>query len=174
MSNLIELSKFEKGICIFSYPAMSYAIEQFYRLFQGALVFQGIFFGIIFFLTKRNDIMWYVLYLLAAAAYFFINASGTFFNIDENLVFESAWYNWINIPLIIAENLFYLLFIRHFFKDIISNPQVGKVLQITLQSIPLLITVFLLLKIVNANTQLILYSQPAEYTSCYFDCYYCN
>lgn len=93
MSNLIELPKFEKGICIFRYPTMSYAIEQFYRLFQGALVFQGIFFGILFFLTKRKDIMWYALYLLAVAAYFFINASGIFFNIDENLVGKEAANN---------------------------------------------------------------------------------
>ncbi|MBL7722429.1 MAG: hypothetical protein JNK98_10605, partial [Chitinophagaceae bacterium] len=137
---------------------MNYSIEQFYRLFQGALVFQGIFFGGIYFMTHRKDVLFYSLYLLSAAAYFFINATGTFFNIDENHFFESRLYYWLNIPLIIAQNFFYLLFIHYFFKDIITSVQVKKILKLTLLFAPLLIVVFLLLRIMNADTQLIFYT----------------
>ena len=137
---------------------MNYSIEQFYRLFQGALVFQGIFFGGIYFMTHRKDVLFYSLYLLSAAAYFFINATGTFFNIDENHFFESRLYYWLNIPLIIAQNVFYLLFIHYFFKDIITSVQVKKILKLTLLFAPLLIVVFLLLRIMNADTQLIFYT----------------
>lgn len=136
----------------------SYLIEQFYRFFQGALLFQFVFFGIIFFLTRRKDVLWYSLYLFAAIVYFFLNATGTFFNIDENLVFASAWYNWLNIPVLIVENLFYLLFIRHFFKDIVKNQQVKRVLQLTLQSIPVIFLVYIVLKLLAVNTQVIFYS----------------
>lgn len=135
----------------------SYLIEQFYRLFQGALIFQSVFFGIIFLMTRRKDVLWYALYLLAALIYFFLNATGTFFNIDENIVFESAWYNWLNIPVLILENLFYLLFIRHFFKDIVKSTQVKRVLQFTLQSVPVIFLVYIVLKLLSVNTQIIFY-----------------
>ena len=109
-------------------------------------------------MTHRKDVLFYSLYLLSAAAYFFINATGTFFNIDENQFFESRLYYWFNIPLIIAQNVFYLLFIHYFFKDIITSVQVKKILKLTLLFAPLLIVVFLLLRIMNADTQLIFYT----------------
>lgn len=109
-------------------------------------------------MTHRKDVLFYSLYLLSAAAYFFINATGTFFNIDENQFFESRLYYWLNIPLIIAQNVFYLLFIHYFFKDIITSVQVKKILKLTLLFAPLLIVVFLLLRIMNADTQLIFYT----------------
>jgi len=109
-------------------------------------------------MTHRKDVLFYSLYLLSAAAYFFINATGTFFNIDENHFFESRLYYWLNIPLIIAQNFFYLLFIHYFFKDIITSVQVKKILKLTLLFAPLLIVVFLLLRIMNADTQLIFYT----------------
>lgn len=109
-------------------------------------------------MTHRKDVLFYSLYLLSAAAYFFINATGTFFNIDENHFFESRLYYWLNIPLIIAQNVFYLLFIHYFFKDIITSVQVKKILKLTLLFAPLLIVVFLLLRIMNADTQLIFYT----------------
>jgi signal transduction histidine kinase len=137
---------------------MNYTIEQFYRFFQGALVFQGIFFGIIFFITRRKDVLWYALYLSMAAVYFFINASGTFFNINENTVFESAWYNWVNIPVIILENLFYLHFIKSFFSDLVTSLRIKKILRLTLNAVPFLLIVFLLQKALHSNTQVIFYT----------------
>jgi signal transduction histidine kinase len=137
---------------------MSYFIEQFYRLFQGALVFQGIFFGLIWIATRRKDIFWYALFLLTAAAYFFINATGTFFNTDENGVFESQWYGWLNIPIIILENLFYLLFIRAFFFDIITSENIKRILTLTLRSVPVLLLIFLLHRLLHWDTQFVFYT----------------
>ncbi len=131
---------------------MSFAIEKFYLLFQGTLVFQGIFFCLIWAATRRKDVFWYSLYLLTAALYFFVNATGTFFNIDENAVFESRWYSWLNIPIIIAENLFYLLFIRAFFYDIIESQRVKNILRLTLYSVPLLFFCFFVFKTTGIST----------------------
>ncbi len=133
-------------------------IEKFYLLFQGALIFQGIFFFGIYIIARRQDALWYSLYLLAAAVYFFINASGTFFNIDENAVFESGWYNAVNIPVLIIENLFYLLFIRHFFFDLIESKKVKKIVNLVLLTIPFLFVVFLILKLAGISTQVIFYT----------------
>src|SRR5690606_35573841 len=129
----------------------------FYLFFQGALFFQAAFFALIYYATRRKDVFWFSLYLFAAAAYFFINATGTFFRLDENQVFESAWYNWINIPVIIVENLFYLLFIKAFFVDIVSR-KLRMVFQIAFFSIPILFIIFLFLRLSHTGTQSIFYT----------------
>lgn len=131
---------------------MSFAIEKFYLLFQGTLVFQGLFFCLIWAATNRKDFLWYSLYLLTAALYFFVNATGTFFNIDETAVFESRWYSWLNIPIIIVENLFYLLFIRAFFYDIIESQKVKNILRLTLYSVPILFFCFFIFKMTGIST----------------------
>ena len=90
-------------------------IEIFYLLFQGALVFQVLFFGVLYFITGKKDILYYSLFLFFAAVYFFVNAPYTFFGIPEETIWASAWYDHVNTPLIIVENLFYLLFLKAFF-----------------------------------------------------------
>ena len=70
---------------------MSFAIEQFYKLFQGALVFQCIYMAILFGITKRKDAIIYSMYLLLLVIYFFVNAPFTFFNINDDIVFEYQW-----------------------------------------------------------------------------------
>lgn len=137
---------------------MSQLIEKFYLLFQGALIFQGIFFFCIYITTRRRDVLWYSLYLLTAAVYFFINATGTFFDIDENIVFNSTWYNIVNIPVLIIENLFYLLFIKYFFFDLIESQKVKRIVNLILLTIPFLFIVFFILKLSGTTTQAIFYT----------------
>lgn len=136
---------------------MSFVIEQFYLFFQGALVFQSVFFFLIWAATRRNDVLWYSLYLLTAALYFFINATGTFFKIEEAAVFESSWYSLLNIPIIIIENLFYLLFIKAFFYDIIASQKVKNILRLTLYSVPVLFFCFIIFRVTGISTYNLFY-----------------
>lgn len=136
----------------------SRTIEIFYLLFQGVLVFQVVFFGILYFTTRKKDMLYYSLFLFFAAVYFFVNAPYTFFGIPEENVWASAWYDHINTPLIIVENLFYLLFLKAFFHNITTDKVVTRMLLITLRFIPFLITLFILLSILRVNTQSIFYT----------------
>ena len=109
----------------------SRAIEVFYLLFQGVLVFQVLVFAVLYFITRRKDLLYYSLFLFFAAAYFFINAPYTFFGVPEEVVWNSSWYDYFNTPTIIIENLFYLLFLKVFFADITKDRTVTSVLAIT-------------------------------------------
>lgn len=136
---------------------MEKLIYFFYIFFQGALIFQGIFFLSIYFFSRRKDVLWYSFYLLTAALYFFINATDTFFGINEDFVFNSTWYSVVNIPIIILENYFYLLFIKCFFFNIIESVQVKKVVNIAMYTIPFLFLVFVIARFLRINTQVIFY-----------------
>jgi signal transduction histidine kinase len=134
------------------------ALEVFYLLFQGVLVFQVVVFGVLYFVTRRKDLLYYSLFLFFAAAYFFVNAPYTFFGIPEDLVWNSVWYDHVNTPLIIAENLFYLLFLRSFFADITGDIIVKRVLSVTLWLFPFILLLFVLLTAFHMGKQFIFYS----------------
>lgn len=134
------------------------AIELFYIFFQGILIFQVLIFGVLFFITKRKDPLFYSLFLLFAALYFFINAPYTFFNIQEETVWHSLWYDYVNTAVIIIGNLFYLLFPQAFFSDITSDKTVKKVLSVTLKFIPVLFALFGLMTIMHMNKQVNFYT----------------
>jgi signal transduction histidine kinase len=134
------------------------AIEIFYLLFQGVLVFQILVFGFLYFFTKKKDLLFYSLFLFFAAAYFFINAPYTFFGIPEEKVWNSAWYAYFNTPVIIIENLFYLLFLKAFFADITSDRIVSRVLRFTLWLVPFLLMLFILFTFLRVDNQLIYYT----------------
>jgi len=127
-------------------------------LFQGALVFQVLIFGVLYFFTKKKDILYYSLFLLFAAVYFFVNAPYTFFDIPEKTVWASSWYDHVNTPLIIVENLFYLLFLKAFFYDVTTDKSVVWGLLITVRIIPFLIALFILLSVLQVNSQSIFYT----------------
>ena len=134
------------------------AIEMFYLFFQGVLTFQSIFFGVLYFIVRRKDLLYYSLFLFFAAAYFFINAPNTFFGIPEEIVWNSTWYDYINTPAIIIENLFYLLFLKTFFGDITKDKIVKRIFKITLGLIPFLFVLFTVLTIFQINKQFIFYT----------------
>lgn len=134
------------------------AIELFYLFFQGVLTFQILVFGVLFFITRRKDLLYYSLFLFFAAAYFFINAPYTFFGIPEDTVWNSAWYDFTNTPLIIIENLFYLLFLNSFFADITSDKIVNRVLRFTLWLVPFIVLLFVLFTVLQMDKQFIFYS----------------
>ena len=134
------------------------AIEIFYLFFQGILTFQVLIFFVLYIMTNRKDLLYYSLFLLFAATYFFINAPNTFFGIPEDVVWNSAWYSYINTPVIIIENLFYLLFLKTFFDDITKDNLVSRVFRYTLLLIPFLFLLFILLTVLQINKQMIFYT----------------
>lgn len=135
----------------------SRTIELFYLFFQGILCFQVILFLILYFITRRNYLLIYSLFLLSAAAYFFINAPATFFNIPEDEVWNSSWYNNFNTPVIIIMNFLYLLFLRFFYIDIAAEKKSLAVFRIALWSVPVLIIIFVVLASLKVNRQIIFY-----------------
>jgi len=110
----------------------SWPIELFYLFFQGALLFQALVFGVVFFISYRRDILFYSLFLFTTAVYFFINAAYTFFQVPEEEVWNSNWYNYINTPVLMLANLFYLLFLQAFFSDLTKNIIVSRMFRILL------------------------------------------
>jgi signal transduction histidine kinase len=132
-------------------------IEIFYLFFQGILTFQVLLFGILYLITKKKDLLYYTLFLFFAAAYFFINAPYTFFGIPEDAVWNSAWYDYFNTPVIIIENLFYLLFLKSFFEDVTTDKVVNRVLYTSLWLIPIMLFLFVILTVRKADKQLIFY-----------------
>lgn len=135
----------------------SFIIEKFYLFFEGILLFQTFFLAILYFITKRKDILYYSIFLLLSALYFFLNAPNTFFGLDDNTVFNSNLYLLGNIPLIIIANLFYILFLKVFFTGVYINKTLDKLFTIIFILTPVLIAVFFLLRYLNVDTQPIFY-----------------
>jgi signal transduction histidine kinase len=135
----------------------SLSIELFYLFFQGMLLFQSFFLAILYFITKRKDILNYSIFLLLSALYFFLNAPNTFFGMDDDSIFNSALYRYGNIPLIIITNLFYVLFLKVFFAGIYVNKILDKLFELIFILTPVLMVVFFLLRFLEKDTQVIFY-----------------
>ena len=110
----------------------SFFIEKFYLFFQGILVFESFFIGTLFYVTKKKDMFFYSLYLLIQTIYFFWNAPHTFFNLDDNTIFNSSLYLFVNTPLIILSNLAYIFFLKEFFFYVPINKNFKKLIKIFL------------------------------------------
>ncbi|MEO7306139.1 MAG: 7TM diverse intracellular signaling domain-containing protein [Ferruginibacter sp.] len=136
----------------------SKALETFYLFFQSVLVFQVLFFVVLYFVTRRKDMLYYSFFLFFAAAYFFINAPYTFFGIPEDIVWNSAWYDYINTPVIIVENLFYLLFLKFFFVDVTEDKTVNRILHFVLWLIPFIFLLFVVFTLLQMDKQFIFYT----------------
>jgi signal transduction histidine kinase len=135
----------------------SKSIELFYLLFQGMLLFQTFFLGILYLITKRKDILYYSFFLLLTALYFFLNAPNTFFGLDDDSIFSSTLYRYSNIPLIVITNLFYILFLKIFFAGVYTNKTLHKFFNIIFLLTPVLIAIFFLLRYLGKDTQSIFY-----------------
>lgn len=76
-------------------------------------------------MTKRRDTLFYALFLFFAAVYF-LSMHLYLFGISEDVVWNSAWYDFINTPLVILENLCYILFLKSFYQDISADQSINK------------------------------------------------
>lgn len=136
----------------------SFILEKFYLLFQGVILFQSFFLGILFLIYRKKDILFYAVYLCLQSIYFFWNAPNTFFNLDDTIVFNSPIYLYINTPQIILGNLAYIFFLWHFFSSFYFNKRWQQLLRLfTLASILLIISSLILIYF-KINQQFIFYT----------------
>ena len=134
-------------------------IELFYLFFEGILLFQVAFFGMVYLITRRKDVLYYSLLNLVAAAYFFLNAPGTFLGIDENIVFNSPVYLYVNFAIFLTMIFLHPLFLKQIFSDTLEQyPYVKKVYAFTLYAIPLLYLLFVLIGFLGWKTNIIFYA----------------
>jgi signal transduction histidine kinase len=108
----------------------AFIVDKFYLFFQGVLVFQTLFLGILYLITRKKDILFYSAYLLFQTLYFFWNAPYTFFGIDDTAHFMSSYYLYVNTPLIIITNLLYIYFLKHFFTGLYSSVKTNRLVSI--------------------------------------------
>ncbi len=137
---------------------MSLLVETFYLFFEGIMLFQVLYFGMIFLLSRRKDVLFYSLLNLISAAYFFLNAPDTFLRINEDIVFNSVYYSYINYALILLMALMYLLFLKEIFSEsVIESRLLRRIYQLTMGFIPVLYILFAWFEYKDWNTDLIFY-----------------
>ena len=127
---------------------MNFSIEQFYKLFQGALVFQCIFLLFLYTTARKKDIFFYCIYLLLLAIYFFWNAPNTFFNLNDEEIFDSPFYLYANTPLVIITHLAYIYFLKHFFTGYFQSTRLNKYVRL----FTLLAPVFIIISVISIYT----------------------
>lgn len=138
---------------------MSIIVENFYLFFEGIMLFQVLYFGMVYLLSGRKDVLFYSLLNLVTAAYFFLNAPDTFLHINENIVFNSDYYTYINYSLILLMELMYLLFLKEIFSDSIQqSPALRHLYKLTLFILPCFYITFSLFYYNGLNTDYIFYA----------------
>jgi len=143
----------------FSKMITSKSIEFFYLLFEGIMIFQVLFFGMVYFISRRKDVLYYSLLNLVSALYFFLNAPDTFLGIDPNIVFNSPAYLYVNFALFLSMFFTYVIFLKEVFNDTVEQyGYVKKTYIMTSYVIPLFYLLFVLFGILGLNTQIIFYS----------------
>lgn len=97
---------------------MEQFIILFYIFFEGLLIFQFCIFLYLFIISGKKELVCYGLFLLLLAANFLISDPSTFGLGSNEVVLNSDWYKFINTPLVIVANLFYVLFLKHFYRTL--------------------------------------------------------
>lgn len=137
---------------------MSLLVETFYLFFEGIMLFQVLYFGMIYILSGRKDVLYYSLLNLVSAVYFFLNAPDTFLRINETIVFNSVYYTYVNYALILLMGLMYLFFLKEIFSDLIpGNTVLRRIYRLTICLLPVLYLTFSLFEYKGWNTNLIFY-----------------
>jgi signal transduction histidine kinase len=92
----------------------NFEINIFYAYFQGALLLQSVIFLLIFLKYGKKQFLYYMLYLLLLATYYAINASETLLGISGKHPAILFLLKYLNMPLVMLFNVFYLYFISAF------------------------------------------------------------
>lgn len=104
------------------------AIELFYYFFQGTLFFQVSALALFYLITKRKDSLFFMGFLLFASLNFFIAAPELFYNMKDEEVLSSRWFRFFNTPFAMLSGLFFSLFLREFFGDIVNDKRITRLL----------------------------------------------
>jgi signal transduction histidine kinase len=133
-------------------------MEKFYFFFQGIMFFQVAFFGMVYFISGKKDVLYYTLLNLISGIYFLLNSPNIFLGIDERIVFSSAIYLCTNFVLFLSMIFVYLLFLKEIFSDTVEQyPYVRKVYYTTFYIIPSLYLLFVVFSFLGWQTNAIFY-----------------
>lgn len=136
-----------------------FIIDKFYLFFEGIMLYQVVFFGMTYFISKRKDALYYALLNLVSGAYFFLNAPDTFLGIDEDIVFNSPYYLYINFAIFSSMFFMYLIFLKEIFSDTVEqNQSVKKIYTATFYAIPILYFLFVIFALAGWNYNIIFYT----------------
>ncbi|MEN9550017.1 MAG: sensor protein VraS [Bacteroidota bacterium] len=131
---------------------MTYFVQKFYLFFEGMMIFQIIFFGMLFRVSNRKEVLYYSILNLVAAIYFFLNSPDTFFDIDNDEIFTSKFYPYINYALLLSMFYMYLVFLKEFFNDTVKKyKQVFEVFRGTTYIIPTFFILMIAFQILGLN-----------------------
>ncbi len=136
----------------------NFHIDNFYLYFQGIVLFQVAFFGMLFLITRRKEILYYCLFIFCSSLYFFINAPYTFFRIEEYPFFDTSLYLHSNILLLLSGSFFYLKFLKEIFIEDFKYQWLSICFRITFYLLPVLFVVFLVLPYFNISRSFVFYT----------------
>lgn len=128
-------------------------IELFYFFFQGTLFFQVIALLVFYYITKRKDSLFFMGFLLFAALNFFLAAPELFYNKEDGEVLTSRWFRFFNTPFAMLSGLFFSLFLRDFFGDVVKDQRIPRLLTIIIRIQILLFIPFYIMYFLKLPTE---------------------
>lgn len=134
---------------------MEKLIYFFYIFFQGILFFQVAVFVYIYYSSRKRELLYYAIFLLLIAVNFLISDPSTFGLGDDDVVLNSTWYNLINTPLVIAANIFYVMFLDGFYKTLTNHRTFFRVLKTVKHFLLVALIMFLLLFALGIHSNLL-------------------
>ena len=79
--------------------------------------------------SKKKEFLYFSLFLLLLGVNFFLNSTDLYELADHDGFMYSIVYNLINTPLVIAANIFYVLFLKSFYYGITKNKLLFNILR---------------------------------------------
>lgn len=135
----------------------AFIIEKFYLFFQGIMLFQVAFFAMLYVLTKRKEVLYYAVLNFVTSIYFMLNAPSTFFNVAEEIVFNSTWYLYLNFALILLMVYWYLRFLKEMFKEDFNDETIQRIYFYSKWVLPFLYAAFILFTVMSWPSNVIFY-----------------
>jgi len=127
----------------------------FYFFFQGILFFQVLFLLAFYVNTRTRESLYFGLFLLFTGINFFISTPELFYNSTGAVVFNSWWFKLFNIPLVTIGNIFFTLFLRDFFGNLIKNKTLSLIIKTALTIQYFLFIPFIILYLLGKPTEII-------------------
>jgi signal transduction histidine kinase len=138
-----------------NFQSMERLIYFFYIFFQGTLFLQAAIFLTLSISSRKKELQYYSLFLLLIGFNFFISAPTTFGFGDDETVLNSGWYKLINTPLVIGGNLFYVLFLREFYRSLTHSRPFFFILNVTKWALMVALLLFLSLYAFGIHSNLL-------------------
>ncbi len=134
---------------------MERVIISFYHIFHGILFFQVAIFLYLYFSSKKKEYLYFSLFLLLLGINFFLNSTGLYGLTDHDTFMYSAFYNFVNTPLVITANICYCHFLKAFYKGFANSKLFFKILDRLLVLLWIVLLLFVVLYIFGIISNLL-------------------